>query len=232
MTTPFTTGAVLESSGYQHAQLDIEDGSTIFCWFNPTQYSISKSNNWNANPPVGKKKGPPKAQFGGGQPKELSLDLLFDASDSRKDLRRDVVDKLFTMMEPNERFADAQHKKSARPPKVTFTWGHQVLDAVAKSVSVQYTLFNPDGKPIRAAVKLTLMEVPAGGVEADQNQNPTTRGEVLRTHLVRDGDTLQSVAYAAYHDATHWRVIADANGIDDPLVLARGRSLVIPRLEG
>ena len=73
------------------------------------------------------------------------------------------------------------------------------------------------------------MEIPPGGLGG---QNPTTRGEVLRAHVVRDGDTLQSIAYVAYQDATRWRVIAEANGIDDPLTLERGQALAIPRLEG
>ena len=231
LANPFATGDALDSTGYQQAQLEIEGAQPIKCWFNPTQYSISKANTWNVKPPAGKTKKPPQAQYGGGQPKELSLDLLFDASDSSRDIRGEVVDRLFAMMEASDQFADAQHKKSGRPPKVTFTWGYQVLEAVPKSLSVQYTLFNPDGQPIRAAVKLTLLEVPVGGVGVEK-QNPTTSGEVLRTHLVKDGDSLQSIAYSAYHDATHWRVIAEANGIDDPLALRRGQSLAIPRLEG
>jgi nucleoid-associated protein YgaU len=52
----------------------------------------------------------------------------------------------------------------------------------------------------------------------------------LRSHMVRDGDSLQSIAYAAYGDATQWRVIAEANGIDDPVHLRRGSVLAIPRL--
>ena len=218
-----------EATGYQAATLDIEGGASIKCWFNPTQYSVTRTNTWNVKQPAVGKKGAPKAQFGGGQPRELSLDLLFDASDSTKDVRKEVIEKLFEMMEPNASFASAQSKKSARPPIVTFTWGEVVLKAVAKSLNVQYTLFHPDGKPIRAAVKITLMEVPQGGLDG---QNPTTRGEVLRAHVVRDGDSLQSIAYTAYQDATRWRAIAEANGIDDPLSLERGRALAIPRLEG
>ena len=73
------------------------------------------------------------------------------------------------------------------------------------------------------------MEVPEGGL--DVGQNPTTRGEVMRAHVVRDGDTLQSIAFSAYRDATRWRAIAEANDIDDPLRLERGQALAIPRLE-
>ena len=54
----------------------------------------------------------------------------------------------------------------------------------------------------------------------------------MRSHVVRDGDSLQSIAYAAYGDPTQWRSIAIANGIDDPMRLRRGTALSIPRLEG
>ena len=45
-------------------------------------------------------------------------------------------------------------------------------------------------------------------------------------HRVRDGDTLPSISYRAYGDATRWRLIAEANGVDNPLHLRRGSSLV------
>ncbi|MDX6705728.1 MAG: hypothetical protein QOI48_1574, partial [Solirubrobacteraceae bacterium] len=50
-------------------------------------------------------------------------------------------------------------------------------------------------------------------------------------HVVRDGDSLASIAYQAYGDATQWRTIAQANGIDDPLRLRSGRTLSVPRLD-
>ena len=50
-------------------------------------------------------------------------------------------------------------------------------------------------------------------------------------HTVRDGDSLQSIAYSMYGDPTRWRAIAEANGIDDPLALPRGRTLTVPRVE-
>ena len=50
--------------------------------------------------------------------------------------------------------------------------------------------------------------------------------------MVRDGDSIQSVAHTAYGDATLWRRIAEANGIDDPMSLPRGTVLSIPTLPG
>jgi nucleoid-associated protein YgaU len=62
--------------------------------------------------------------------------------------------------------------------------------------------------------------------------NPTTRAlPGLGSHMVRDGDSLASIAFQHYRDPTRWRAIAEANDIDDPLHLKRGTTLSIPRLD-
>jgi len=232
-------GPTLEGA---RAKLKIEGGGEIPCWFNPKDYSVSKANEWTIKPVVGA--GLPTAQFGGGQARELSLDLLFDASDSPDRSVADVTDELFRAMEVRPELAAKSGKNSGRPPYVTFVWGKTVsFTAVAKSLSVQYLLFRWDGTPIRAQAKLTLVQVePARDATSRSSpnatkpapQNPTTMGiGGLRTHVMRDGDTLQSIAYDAYGDATRWRAIAQANGIDDPMRLpARGATLAIPRVDG
>ena len=104
------------------------------------------------------------------------------------------------------------------------------------SLSVPYTLFKPDGTPVRAQAKIALLQVekaarPSGG--QDEAPEPDHAGLAgVRSHVVRDGDSLQSIAYAAYGDPTRWRAIAEANGIDDPMRLRRGAPLAVPRLEG
>ena len=95
----------------------------------------------------------------------------------------------------------------------------------------------PDGTPIRALATLALTQVQkavekATGGSSKKGQNPTTRGVPdLRSHVVRDGDSLPSISYASYGDPTTWRVIAEANGIDDPLSLRRGRVLGVPQVD-
>ena len=112
---------------------------------------------------------------------------------------------------------------------MTFRWGSVDLPkSVPVSLTIQYILFHPNGEPIRATVELEL----AQAEKAQQGQNPTTRAIAgLRVHRVLDGDSLPSIAYDAYGDATRWRPIAEANGIDNPLSLRRGSELTIPRLD-
>jgi hypothetical protein len=222
-------------SGFKRATLEIEGGAQIECWFNPKEYTIQKQNQWKIDPVVGTAL--PTAQFSGGQPRKLTLDLLFDASDSSLDVRS-VTDTLFKAMEINQALGSGRGKNSGRPPMITFSWGSTVMfKAVADSLSVQYMLFRPDGSPIRAQAKLSLIQVEkakdkssSGG--GGKGGNPTTRAlPGSGAHLVHDGDTLPSIAFAHYRDPTRWRSIAEANGIDDPLRLRRGATLAIPRLE-
>lgn len=219
--------------GFQQARIEIEGGQKIECLFNPNQYSIQKSNKWDVKEVVGK--GLPKPQFGGGEPRKLSLDLLFDASDQGPagDVLS-VTGALLKMMEVNPGLkGGVKGKNTGRPPHVRFTWGKVLtFQAVADSLSIQYTLFHPDGRPIRATVKLSLIQVSkaedGSSAATEQKQNPTTRGDILRSHVITDGDSLASIAYSAYGDPAKWRMIADANGIDDPLRLRRGTTLSIP----
>jgi Contractile injection system tube protein/LysM domain len=220
-------------AGFELAYLTIEDqNDPITCLFNPKEYSISKTSSWQ------KKQNStaiPNLQYGGGEPRKLSLDLFFDATDEADGDVRTITEKLFALLEANDKY---KKEKKKRPPSVQFRWGGSwTFPAVIDSLSVQYVLFRPDGTPVRATAKLSLTQVEkavekssSGGPK--KGQNPTTRGTAdLRTHMVRDGDSLPSIAYTSYGDPTRWRAIAEANGIDDPLVLRRGRVLGVPQVD-
>jgi Contractile injection system tube protein/LysM domain len=216
-------------SGFQRAALEIDgESEPLKCWFNPKEYSVSKSNNWKSDEVTGQAL--PPLQFGGGQPRMLSVELLFDASDAKSLKVEKETDRLLKMM-------DGSGGGGSRPPFVTFRWGKTgTFKAAVTDLNIQYSLFDSKGMPIRATAKLTLKQAEKaqdpsanpGGTTG--GGNPTTRGlPALRSHIVRDGDSLQSIAYSAYGDATEWRLIAEENGIDDPLRLRRGTTLAIPR---
>ena len=210
------------------AYLKVEGGQQIDCWFNPAEYTITKTNKWSAKPVVGE--GFPKPEFGGGDAQKLSLELLFDAADHPEGDVRGITNALFAAMAVDKALASG--KNSGQPPKMEFGWGSTTtFTAVCDSLSVQFILFRPNGTPVRAKAKISLIQ--AEPTVGKGPQNPTTRGIAgLQTHVVRDGDSIQSVAHNAYGDPTLWRRIAEANGIDDPLSLPRGTVLSIPTLLG
>jgi nucleoid-associated protein YgaU len=213
----------------QKAQLAIEGDGVLECWFNPQQYAISKSNSFNETPARGK--GAPELYFGGGDGRRLTLELLFDATGSGSRDVRQVTDRLFQMMEATHTEPGGDKK---RPPTVTFSWGKTVtFPSVCTNLSVTFTLFRPDGTPIRASATLDLVQAGpiAGGSGGGEPaaQNPTTRADGrVSVRILQDGDSLAEISYAAYGDPTRWREIAHANDIDDPTQLRRGTAITIP----
>lgn len=221
--------AAADQSQFQKARLEIEGGQTLTCLFNPNEYAISKANAWTVKPVVGASL--PSPQFSGGHARELTLNLLFDADPSSGDVTS-ATDALFAMMEVNSSLASGRTNQ-ARPPSITFAWGtFTSFKAVCSRLNVQFTMFKPDGTPIRATAALTLIQVEkdprSGQGTPAAAQNPTTRAERMRVHIIRAGDSLQSIAYAHYGDPNRWRTIARENGIDDPLNLERGAELSVP----
>ena len=221
-------------SQYTKAKLEIEGQAPFDVLFNPTEYSISKSNEWKYEKVTGTAFTPP--QFGGGNPRELTLNLLLDKSLLGKTQHvRDLTDELFRMIEVPAGSTGGSSR--AAPPFITFTWGNETtFKAACTSLTVAFKLFRPNGDPIRADVKMTLKQAEAASTAssngANRGTNPTTRANAGHgVHMVKDGDSLPSIAYEAYGDATTWRAIADANGIENPMHLRRGRALSLPRLE-
>jgi hypothetical protein len=206
--------------GFQKAKLKFGN-DTVECGFNPQDYTISKTNLWTYKPNQGEDT--PKPEFGGGMPMTYKLSLLLDASLQGPDKSiKDDANKLMAAMYGNH----------SAPQFIEFSWGSVTLPKAAPvSITIRYALFRPNGEPVRAFVDLELAQAedtsPPG-----KAQNPTTRAITgLRSHRVREGDSLPSIAYDAYGDATRWRAIAEANGIDNPLRLRRGSELTIPRLD-
>lgn len=110
-----------------------------------------------------------------------------------------------------------------RPPVCKLSWGKATLfQGVVQSVSRRLELFLEDGTPVRATVDCTFMEA-RPGVELHS-------ADVAKRYTIRPGDTLMSIAAELYGDVALWRVIADANAIDDPRRLTGGRVLAIPTI--
>ncbi len=80
---------------------------------------------------------------------------------------------------------------------------------------------------MRVSANITLEEVPTD----PKGQNPTSGSrQGRRRHVLTEGETLQSIAWAEYGDAKLWRAIATFNGLDDPMRVAIGTAVLVPTL--
>lgn len=218
---------------YTKAELAIDGGPTIKALFNPTELSITKANTWNAQAKKGTSFAKPA--FGGGNPREMAVNLLLDESLGEPGSVNKMANELLKMMDVPSGTGGGNAK--AAPPHVTFRWGDvPSFKAACTSLTITFQLFDQTGLPIRADVKLALKQVEPAPTSSSNSTsrptNPTTRSSGgLGVHVVRDGDSLHSIANQNYGDPGRWRLVAEANGIDNPLHLRRGTALDLPRID-
>lgn len=193
----------------------------IRCSFNPNEYTVSKTNDWREKEIKGSPV--PKLEFGGGKSQTLTLNLFFDTSLDGEDVRSETK-KLFKMM--NISVKDRKTGKG-RPPLVTCIWGRtRLFKAVITEIKQTFTLFRDDGTPVRANLTATFRQ--AEEEDLFPAQNPTTMGNPgYKQWLVKEGDTIDSIAFKEYGDSAMWRYIADTNRLNNPSRLRLGQILVI-----
>jgi LysM repeat protein len=186
--------------------------------FNPTEYQLQRANNFAEIAIPGLET--PPIQFVRGAGEKLTTEFLVDTSDTLEDVRVRYVNKLRGLMNIN--------RELHAPPIVRFTWDTQVFKGVMESLNITYTLFTPEGIPLRAKLGVSLKEYRP--VEVQIKERPTASPDFEKTYVVRRGDTLSSIAAAVYRDSGQWRAIAEKNDIKDPRTLTPGRTLTVPRL--
>jgi nucleoid-associated protein YgaU len=191
--------------------------------YNPKEFTYKKSASWDRKPAKGAKASAPP-EFKGADPMAMTVEVFLDAYETGDDITQQIA-LLSSCCVPLEA---AISGNKPTPPWVIFGWGKQVhITAYVKSVDVKCTMFDSDGTPLRATCTVTMEEIPPDVAK----QNPTSGAvTTLRSHLVVAGDTLPSIAYEQYGQPGAWRVLAEANEIDDPLRLVTGRRVLVPDL--
>lgn len=204
------TGAALDSIPFQ---------------FNPKEVTIAKTAKWERKPAKGASKaGPP--EFNGTDGGKLTVEMFLDATAAHDGAVVAAVEKLMTCLIPTEQ---SKGQKTPSPPLVVLQWGKITSFAsFVTSVSAKFTLFSADGTPIRAVCSVAMEEMPGEPFK----QNPTSGSyDVRKVHRTVAGDSLAGIAYREYGDATQWRPLAAYNGIDDPLRVRPGLTLMLPTPE-
>ncbi|MEV6304240.1 peptidoglycan-binding protein [Actinoplanes sp. NPDC051861] len=194
--------------------------------FNPTELSVAKGSQFAdiAIPGLDS----PLVQFVHGQAERLTVELFYDTTDLAAG---PVALDVRTMTVPLHQLVKVQPATHA-PPRVRFVWGPQLFfNGVVEDVKEQFTLFAESGIPMRATVTVTFRE--SWTLEEQLSDLNLMSSDHTKRHVVRNGETLSSIAAAEYGDPAQWRVLADANPdvVPDVRRLTPGVTLEIPPLD-
>ena len=196
---------------------NLDTGEDIPVLFNPREYVLEKKTPWTEMEVFGMDS--PPVQFTLGERKRLIMELFFDTSDEKTDVR-EHTQKIETLM-----LVNAQEH---RPPLLRFAWGSLSFDCVLEDLVQRYTLFRPDGTPLRAILKAVFKEYATAKTQLSQTRRESA--DHTKRLSLREGENLASLAALEYGDPSKWRVIAHANGIDDPENIAAGTLVELPPL--
>ncbi len=206
-----------------------EDGNeqdssmAVSCMFNPFEYTVSKTNQFHEE--AANDSDTPHGEFFKSGAQTLKLTLMFDTYETGNDVTQET-NKLWKFMKPSSQ-EDARQNERIEPPQVAFEWGVFKFVSFITTMTQKFTLFKPDGTPVRAKVEVTFTQYT--DVEDYPNQNPTSGGGPNeRVHRIISGERLDTIAAKVYRDATKWRLIAEHNKIADPLALRPGQTIRIP----
>ena len=186
--------------------------------FNPNEYVLQSGNQfaWQTIPGLQS----PIAQFVSGEATTLSMDLFFDTYEQGVDVRTHTAQISGLLNVDRDLHA---------PPHCRFVWGSLDFKGVAEKVQQRFTMFLDSGVPVRATLNVTFRAVQS---MTEQYQNvPRQSADRTKQKMLKQDEQLWMLAAEEYEDPSHWRAIAEANGIDNPRRLPYGRKLIIPRLE-
>ena len=189
----------------------------ILVLFNPEQYSMSKGNQFASIAIPGREN--PIIQFIKGQAETLALELLFDTRTYKNnvDVRTEYTNKISNLLKID--------KHIHAPPVCIFEWGSLSFTGVIEKIDKKFTLFDKDGKPLRATIAMSFKQY-SQPKEAVKTSSPNR----TKSRIITAGDSLWLIAYREYGDPESWKLIADANNIVDPLNVKPGTEIILPPL--
>jgi hypothetical protein len=199
--------------------VNLNTGEALVVHFNPQDFSFTREIKWQSESTV-QGKDATKPTYAGGESWTIpSLTFVFDTTPTGQDVR-DAYQSLVRLSFVDKR--NAGPNSLPEPPKCRFEWGKFIsFEAVITSLTQKFVLFKPNGTPVRAEVTVSFQQVS----EPVPPQNPTSRSEARKIHIVHQGETLPVIAYQEYGDAACWRYIAETNDLADPKRLVPGQAL-------
>lgn len=214
------------------AVIEVEDkaikdaGPPVRVQFNPAEYTLTKGAQIAEIAINGLDS--PVLQFVRGNNEKLTVDLFFDTASLGKNDQGKYQD-VTKMTKPVYQMVKINPESHA-PPRIRFRWGDGIsFRAVVESVQQKFSLFSPEGVPLRATLSLTLREYK--NLREQLSEIGFESADHTKVYVVQERDTLVQIAAREYGTPVPWRMIAEENDIQDPLNLRPGTELRIPPVD-
>lgn len=203
-----------------------QDRRTFEVQFNPVSWTRAYEIEFEQQQGAGNTPGP--SVFKRYKAQDYTFEFIFDATGVTDDVPFSSV----PVAERVKQFlADCGQMDGEihRPRYLIVNWGSAITRCVLKSASFNYTLFKPDGTPLRVKVSTVFSESLDEQLRvATENRNSP---DLTRLHQVTQGETLPNLAWRFYGDAALYARVARFNDLGDFRAVRAGQFLRFPPLK-
>lgn len=214
----------MKITAYTDGNYKKETGS-LMVQINPKSYQLQKGIQYDKNKEQGNTKS--SETFSGYKTEELSFEIVIDCTGvvpgtGEEDMAYDKVKVLEDLL---YRYRGKIH----RPAFVILAWGTILFKGQLRSLKTDYTLFKPDGMPLRAKVSLSF----GGFMSKEEATKEAVQSSPDMSHLmvVRAGDSIAAMCEEIYGDSTLVDEVARVNGLCGFRQVKPGTELLFPHLK-
>lgn len=218
-------------TAYSDPDYNSQTGEAFTVWINPASYSHDFTISYADRQGPGSNG--PSPEFNRVGQEAISFELVFDATGVvpppipgaplPSDGVAGLIDRFIALVA-------TVNGVIHRPNYVKLSWAQLQFQCVLTSLKITYTLFKPDGTPIRAKVAVTFLSFASEKqLAAEVNK---TSPDLTHRVTVLAGDTLPALCHRIYGNSGYYLKVAGYNRLAGFRSLRPGMELVFPPLSG
>lgn len=188
--------------------------------FNPKEYSQNERIGFHQENAIGKDG--TELKFARTSPKDYQFELLIDGTGaSGVENKREVLAEI-ELFKATVAFKGNLH----RPNTLLLIWGALIIFCELTQLNIKYTLFRPNGTPLRALLSVTFKETV--NVVQSLLQMALESTDLTHRRVVQEGDKLPLMCQNVYQTTRYYLEVARANEITNFRSLKPGMELIFP----
>jgi phage tail protein X len=200
-------------------------------WINPASYTHDYSIQYSDRQGPGSNGASP--EFNKVCQETVAFELVFDATGVVPQPIAGMpppANGVSTPIEDFKELAVTVNSDTHRPNFLRLTWAQLQFDCVLSKLNISYTLFRPDGTPLRAKLSVAFTSFSSEVELAEEGDLHSPDMSHLVTVLA--GDTLPALCFRIYGSSQYYLGVAAFNGLVNFRALRPGAQLVFPPLSG
>jgi hypothetical protein len=232
-----------QSNPEEPPQVSDDPEDTYVVQVNPNSYTLSHQLHYTYSQGQGFSSS--EAVYSNSEPITLQFDFLFDGTGVVPPPSElgDIPlvgaiasalsgDTAFNVMDEIQKFNRLVYDYDGeihRPRQVLLVWGTLVFPCVLTSVNYRFTLFKPDGTPLRAVASCGFREA-VPDAQRVRAENPSS-SDLTHLREVKEGDSLALLTYRIYGNAELYLEVARVNKLINFRRLRVGSRVAFPPVD-